>query len=115
MIRALVVAVLLALPLAGGTAAAEPRCTSAPCRVKSSSTLKTEKGSEVSLPPGWFMSDAVFSKVDAETRRLQDAETRLAAENASLRKSAAEAPFGWGTIAIVVSAFAAGAALPAIF
>lgn len=43
------------------------------------------------LPPGHFVDQATWLRLDVELRRAQDAETRLAAENTSLRASAA----GW--------------------
>lgn len=56
--------------------------------IKSPSVLKTEKGSELSLPPGWFLDERTWQERDLEMRRLQEQETRLKAENDSLRKSA---------------------------
>lgn len=71
-----------------------PRCTVGPVAV--------------SLAPGRFLPEPVWSRLDAEVRRLQDAETRLGAENASFRKQAAEAGPGWGTVALVVAAIVGG-------
>ncbi len=106
----LVVATLLAAPLLlGGVAAAEP-CVEAPCHFQSASTIKTDGGSEVRLPPGYFVSEANWAALDAETRRLQDAETRLATENTTLRAEAERLPFGWGTVVALGLAFAAGGA-----
>jgi hypothetical protein len=52
-------------------------------------------GTHVLEPPAW-------DKLDAETRRLQDAETRLTAENKSLRSQAGNGwrP-GWKTLTTV--------------
>lgn len=56
--------------------------------LKSPSTLKTEKGSELKLPPGYFLDEQTWQDRDAEMKRLQEQETRLTAENKSLKKSA---------------------------
>lgn len=65
----------------------------------------TTGGVELALPPSYIVEESVWDRLDAEMRRLQDAETRLGAENESLRKSA-EHPWAWAA-----SAFAAGIAL----
>jgi hypothetical protein len=72
---------------------------------KSPSTVTTQKGSVLTLPPGYFLDEPTWKDKDAEMRRLQDAETRYKAENDSLRKSAAKQWFDWK---VVVAAAAAG-------
>ncbi len=80
-------------------------------RIKSPSTLKTEKGSELKLPPGYFLDETTWQERDAELKRLQEQETRLKAENGSLRKSAKE-DYPWlatgvvGAFGIAVGIFA---------
>lgn len=92
--------------------------TSLPCRaladpsthLKTPSSVKTDGGTDLRLPPGYFLDEPAWGKLDAETRRLQETETRLTAENRSLRKSAREVSFGWKTLsAALVLGFAAGA------
>lgn len=79
--------------------------------LRSPALAETEGGSLIRLPPGYFLAEPTWDVLDAEVRRLQDAETRLGAENASLRASAsAGAPWGRGTLAAVLGALAAGAA-----
>lgn len=56
--------------------------------VKSPSTLTTEKGSELKLPPGYFLDERTWQERDLELKRLQEQEARLKAENKSLRASA---------------------------
>jgi hypothetical protein len=109
-VRSLVVAVVLVLAplLSAGTAAAEPPCTVRRCRIESPSTLKTDGGSELRLPPGTFFPAPERDRFDVEMKRLQDRETKLAAENKSLRASAEELPFGWPTIIAVAAAAVAG-------
>lgn len=70
--------------------------------LKSPSTLKTEKGSELKLPPGYFLDEATWQERDLELKAAQDARTRLKAENDSLRKSANEYPW---LATLVVGAF----------
>lgn len=58
-------------------------------RLGSPSTVVTDGGTEVRLPEGvYLLGPAEWEKLDAELRRLQEAETRLGAENQSLRESA---------------------------
>ena len=78
---AVVAAVALALLLASATVA-RPDVT----RVKTPSTLKSEGGSVISLPPGYFVPDPDWFILDLELKRLQEKETRLEAENKSLRR-----------------------------
>jgi hypothetical protein len=58
--------------------------------LKSPSQLETEKGSKLKLPPGYFLDEVTWQERDAALKRLQEQETRLKAENVSLRKSASE-------------------------
>lgn len=81
--RRLTLVVVLAAALASKEASGEPIY-----HIKSPSELKTEKGSELKLPPGYFLDEQTWLERDAEMRRLQEQETRLKAENQSLRKSA---------------------------
>lgn len=69
------------LPLLFSRAAAEP------LRLRSTATCTTEGGSSVTLPPGWYFDEPDFDELDGEVRRLQESETRLRAENKSLRET----------------------------
>jgi hypothetical protein len=64
-------------------------------------------GARRALPPGRFLDEATFGALDLEMRRLQEAETRLAAENRSLRESARGWRPGWK---LLLGAAIAGAA-----
>lgn len=55
--------------------------------LKSPSTLKTEKGSELKLPPGYFLDEETWRERDERMKRLEEDRTRLGAENRSLRDS----------------------------
>lgn len=68
--------------------------------------LKTDGGSELHLPPGYYLDEAKFTRLDNELRRLQEREVRLDAENKSLRASAGGWTPGWKTLmgAIIVGA-----------
>lgn len=72
--------------------------------LKSPSEVTTQKGSHLTLPPGYFLDERTWQERDAELKRLQEDETRKKAENESLRKSATEIP--WKT---VLCAFTFGA------
>ncbi len=77
--------------------------------LKTPSTAKTDGGTDLRLPPGYFRDEPSHVKYDLELRRLQEAEVRLAAENKSLRKSAQGISFGWYALAgALVTGFAAG-------
>lgn len=75
--------------------------------LKSEATCSTKTTSFV-LPPGFFFDESKFAALDAEVHRLQDAETRLNAENISLKQSASKAPTWWS---IVIPAVAAAVTL----
>lgn len=87
--------------LAGARVAAEP------IHLQTPSEVNTDGGSTIRLPAGYFLDEELWAKLDLEVKRLQDAETRLRAENESLTASGA---WGWGTVALVATALAAGAA-----
>lgn len=62
------------------------------------SKLETAKGTKLELPPGYFLDEPTWKRLDDELKRLQEAETRLRAENESFRKSAQEWQPGWKTL-----------------
>lgn len=70
--------------------------------------VTTDAGGHRRFAPSWIVPEPVWSKIDVELKRLQTTETRLGAENASLRASAGAGGFGWGTAAAVAAALAAG-------
>lgn len=90
-------------------AAAEP--APPPWRFRQPPTITTPRGTVLELPPGYYLAEPTWSALDAELRRLQERETRLEAENTSLRKSTTERPPGWGTLALVTGALATGIAV----
>lgn len=104
--RARVVTVTLALLGLASHAAADPTPVTGHVQLSSSAACHTDGGSDIRLPPGRFFDEAAWAKLDAETVRLQTVETRMTAENASLKASATSGP-GWYTLA---GAFAAGVA-----
>lgn len=72
-------------------------------------TGKTDGGTDLRLPPGYFFDEPTHTTLDAEMRRLQERETRLAAENKSLRSSAKGISFGWYALAgALVTGFTVG-------
>lgn len=103
--RRLVIAATLVTALAAREAYGGPIY-----HLKSPSTLETEKGSKLQLPPGYFIDEKTWQERDLEMRRLQEQEIRLSAENLSLRKSANE-DYPWlatgvvGAFGLVLGAF----------
>lgn len=91
--------VALLLAVLAGSAHADP-----PKHFKNGGTVTTPKGVTVVLPPGYYITEPDYNRLDVELRRLQEAETRLAAENASLRKSASTDWLRWFAIGAVVGA-----------
>lgn len=72
----------------------------------SPSSVTTDGGSNLRLPPGYFFDEPAHAKLDVEFKRRGDAETRLTAENASLRSQVSGWSPGWRTLlgALVVGA-----------
>ena len=73
---------------------ADPLCDSTCLHYRKPAKLTTESGSVFDLPPGYTIPEEKYNSLDAELKRLQDQETRLTAENTSLRKSA-RSSVGW--------------------
>lgn len=65
------------------------------------------------IPPGRFVDEGTWGRLDAELRRSQDAETRLQAENRKLRDSVSGWSPGWRTLAAVFVVGVAGGAYAA--
>lgn len=93
----------------------ETRATADTWHLKTPSTVKTDAGSELKLPPGYFLDEISWRERDEKLKALEESDTRLRAQNASLRASATEVSFGWRTLGVVllvgVAAGFAGAAL----
>lgn len=104
--KTLVLAVVLVVSLLSASTTAEPLPEVTP--ITESVTIRADSGAELRVPPGMYVPTPAWLALDAELKRAQDAETRLAAENKSLRTSAAESGPGWGTVWIVAGALAAG-------
>jgi hypothetical protein len=79
--------------------------------LKSPSTLETEKGSILQLPPGYFMDEPTWNERDREMRRLQDQETILSAQNKSLRESVDGFPWLPVVVTAVVGLIGGGVAV----
>lgn len=77
--------------------------------MRSPSRVVTDGGTELRLPAGYFVDEATHDKLDNELRRLQAAETKLNAENSTLRADMAGWQPGPYTLAITfVVGLAAG-------
>lgn len=106
--RVAAVALTLALLAPGAALAADYEVApgAPPAHLRTPSRCATDGGSVLSLPPGYFLTEATYSALDADLRRLGDAETRLKAENASLRQATVSKPAK--TLLWVLGAAAAG-------
>lgn len=113
MIFGVIVLLLAALTRPAGADDASDGDIESAIRIKSSSTLTTDGGSTLRLPPGYFLPDDRWSMLDAEVRRLQEQSIRLQAENASLKEAAkaAQPPVSGWTVAagLAVAAVTVGA------
>lgn len=106
---ALAVAVAVLLLPATATAEDDPPPALGILHVHSPSTLTTDGGSLLRLPPGYFLDEPTWDVLDTEITRLQDVETRLTAENEALRDAVSRSPLpGWRTLTLVGGALAAG-------
>lgn len=95
-------AVGVLIVLAAARAAADPATpvkVNGVAHLASASAVHTDGGADLRLPPGYFLDEPSWTKLNTETRRLQDAETRLNAENRSFRASASSWQPGWITLA----------------
>lgn len=61
-------------------------------------------GATRDLPPGRFLDELTWQALDAEMRRLQDAETRLTEQNRYMREKVEGWSPGWKTLAITLAA-----------
>ncbi len=98
-VRRTAVVLLLSMPILLWTSTAVSDPLPVPVHIHSPSTVHTDGGSDLRLPPGYFLPESSWQQYDAETKRLQDAETRLNAENRSLKDSASVWQPGWRSIA----------------
>src|SRR4051812_44078966 len=94
---AAMVAVLLVTRQAYGDAADAP----SPTHMHSPriACREADPTSCIRLREGWYLDEPGYTALDVEMKRLQDAETRLTAENTSLRSTASGWSPGWRTIA----------------
>ncbi len=81
---------MVAVAVSLSTAAAAEPALDRPVHMVTPGTLTAESGATMAVPPGYFLTEPLWNAIDVEVRRLQDVETRLGAENLSLRKSADE-------------------------
>lgn len=95
-------AAALVVYLLAARAAADP-APGVRLRMRDDSTLVLKSGHELALPPGRFIEEMEFEKWEIELKRLQDAETRLTAENDTLHKLTESWQPGWKTLAITLA------------
>lgn len=73
-------------------------------------TLARDDGATRRLPVGRFVDEPSWSMLDTELKRLQDAETRLTAENKSMRETTSGWQPGWISLSTaLISGIALGA------
>lgn len=75
--------------------------------MREDTTLVKDNGERYRLPPGRFFDEGTFQELDQELTRLQNLDTRLQAENDSLRESLDAWRPGWLTV--VASVLVGGA------
>lgn len=62
----------------------------------------TDGGGSAYLPPGYYLDQDSYTKLDTEVKRLQNSETSLTAQNKSLQASVTSFP-AWYTVAICIA------------
>lgn len=92
---------MIAVAAVAGNAFGDPSPVN--LHMRTPSTITTDGGSVVKVPPGYYLDEPTHDKLDAEVKRLQEAETRLKAENTSFRTSAASWQPGWWTLAVTLA------------
>jgi hypothetical protein len=70
--------------------------------MREETTLRKDNGEEFRLPPGHFYDVDTWQEVDNEFKRLQNQETRLTAENKSLKESLDTWKPGWVAVTSAV-------------
>lgn len=95
----------MSLLLLTSSAAADP---APPLHIESPSEIKTDGGTNLRLPPGYFLEEPTYNHLDRELKRLQEKETRLDAENESLRKTIENTPNWKWWVLVSVAAGATG-------
>jgi hypothetical protein len=114
--RAAAVAAVIALAVPARALAEGEQEVPPPWRFSSAPTCTVIPGAStpdvtIALPPGYYLADSAWDKLDLELHRLQEQETRLTAENEVFRKHARAGSLGWrGGLLIAGTAFAAGMA-----
>ncbi len=83
-----------------------------PLRFTRGAQCTTDGGTQLRLDPGYYLPSLMWDNVDAEMRRLQEAETRLQAENASLR--AKPEVMSWGMVVVAATTLIGGIAIGAL-
>lgn len=61
-------------------------------------TGKTDGGTDLRLPPGYFLDEPTYLEKDTELKESQPIITRLKAENESFRKTTQSWQPGWKTL-----------------
>lgn len=115
--RTYVIGIVLSLAIGVGTVRAEPLPTpTTPTELATPSEVTTAGGSKLQLPAGFvIVPPDWWAETDREMRRLQEQETRLKAENDSMRKSLRETGLRWYWIGgALATGFAAGLAYEAV-
>lgn len=98
---------LRVLVLVGCLCVTSPALADPPLHLLTPSTVTTEGGTTLKLPPSYILSEPAWSSLDVEMKRLQDQETRLKAENGSLRAVVSGWQPGFYTLALAVVSGAA--------
>ncbi len=90
------------LLLLTASAAADPTPTVLHFSSNSTVYTDTNPGEGLRLPPGYYLPEDSWKILDDEFKRLQDQETRLGAENKSLRETSDSWQPGWKTLTVTL-------------
>ena len=73
-----------------------------PTHIHSSSSVTTDGGSTLRLPPGYFMDEPSWDNLNVQVKKLQDLDTNLTAQNQAMQSSLSGWSPGWRTLAVAV-------------
>lgn len=115
MTRRILASVVLFVALSAG--GGRPAKADVNLHMRSPTHCTTDGGTRLDLPPGFFLDEEGHAQLDAEVKRLQEAEMRLTAENGELR-ALTEGHFGTmllvGGVVLVIGV-AAGVTIGALY
>ena len=73
-----------------------------PTHIHTASTVTTDGGSTLHLPPGYFLDEPAWDNLNVQIKKLQDTDTDLTAQNKAMQTTLSGWSPGWRTLAVAV-------------